>query len=97
MPIYDYECPVCGERFTHYWRSWQDAAKAGPPPCPTCGHTPSHRTGAQVTVLGQLGGLTPAEQEAEKRQYERMASILPKETIDKLRAGKKKAQEGGGS
>lgn len=95
MPIYDYACPACGERFSHYWRSWREAAAAGPPSCPACGHAHARRIVSPVAVLGQLGGLTPAEQEAEKRQYERMASILPKETIDKLRAGKKKAQESG--
>ncbi len=93
MPIYEYECPACGERFSRYWRSWREAAAADPPSCPVCGDASCRRLVSSVTVLGELGGLTPAEQEAERRQQERMASILPKETIDKLRAGKKKAQE----
>jgi hypothetical protein len=46
---------------------------------------------SQVAVLGGTGGLTPGELAASAAQQERLASITPKEQIEKLRTGKKKA------
>lgn len=88
MPLYDYECPLCGLRFTHLWRTMQAAQNNEPPACPACGSRPTQRIVSSVAVLGELGGLTPSEQTAENRQAEKMASVLPKETIDKFRAAR---------
>lgn len=94
MPLYDYECAQCGARFTHLWRTMQAAQTGESPACPACGGGPSQRVVSRVAVLGETGGLTPSERSAENRQAEKMASVLPKETIDKFRAGRTKA--GGG-
>lgn len=89
MPLYDYECPECGVRFTYLWRTIQAAQANDSPTCPACGSNSSQRIVSQVAVLGELGGLTPSEHTAENRQAEKMASVLPKETIDKFRAARK--------
>ncbi|MBX7235172.1 MAG: zinc ribbon domain-containing protein [Caldilineales bacterium] len=96
MPLYDYECARCGAHFTHLWRTMQAAQTHEPPICPSCSGGPTRRLVSRVAVLGELGGLTPSEQSAENRQAEKMASILPKETIDKFRAGRGEGGGGGG-
>lgn len=90
MPIYEYQCQQCGEVFSHFWRSISAANTGDALQCPHCGSESTTRVVSQVAVLGELGGLTPGERAAENAQYERIASITPKEQIDKLRAGKKK-------
>jgi len=89
MPIYEYICTTCGHHFDHYWRSLQAAGEGQAPPCPACTGIETQRVMSQVAVLGGMGGLTPGEQAAHATQQERLASITPKEQIDKLRAGKK--------
>ncbi len=88
MPIYDYHCQACDTAFSHLWRTLAAAAGAAPP-CPACGSVDTQRVVSQVTVVGGLGGLTPAEKTAENAHWERVAKMTPKEQIDKLRAGKK--------
>lgn len=90
MPIYEYTCTACGQHFDHYWRSIRAAEEGQAPPCPACASSETQRIMSQVAVLGGIGGLTPGEQAASAAQQERLASITPKEQIDKLRAGKKK-------
>ncbi len=92
MPIYEYQCQQCGEVFSHFWRSIAAASKSDLLQCPNCGSESTTRVVSQVSVLGEMGGLTPQEQSAENAQHERMASITSKEQIDKLQAGKKKGQ-----
>jgi putative FmdB family regulatory protein len=89
MPIYEYQCQQCGHVFSHFWRTIK-AAEAAPPPCPQCQSDETRRIVSPVAILGNIGGLTPAEKQAQSAQQERLASITPKEQIDKLRAGKKK-------
>jgi putative FmdB family regulatory protein len=93
MPIYEYQCDQCGESFSHLWRSIQQAelaAQAGEmPACPQCGGRNTRRLVSQVAVLGELGGLTPSEQASAKAEAERLASITPKEQIQKLQAKKR--------
>lgn len=89
MPIYEYQCQNCGHVFSHFWRSIKDATST-PPPCPQCQSPDTCRILSQVAVLGNMGGLTPAEKKAQSARQEKLASITPKEQIDKLRAGKKK-------
>ncbi len=90
MPIYEYICTTCGHRFDHYWRSLQAASESQALPCPACAGLDTQRVMSQVAVLGGMGGLTPGEQAASAAQQERLASITPKEQIDKLRAAKMK-------
>ena len=90
MPIYEYICTTCDHRFDHYWRSIRAAEEGQAPPCPACAGPATQRVMSQVAVLGGMGGLTPGEQAASSAQQERLASITPKEQIDKLRTGKKK-------
>lgn len=85
MPIYEYTCAACGATFSHLWRSIQTASDAPAPACPTCASPQTQRVLSQVTVLGGMGGLTPGEQAAAGAQEARLASITPKEQIDRLR------------
>jgi putative FmdB family regulatory protein len=88
MPIYEYLCPACQHRFTHFFASIRLAQESEPPACPRCGHALPERLISQVAVLGERGP-DAAEVAAERAAEERMASITPKEMIEKLRAGKK--------
>jgi putative FmdB family regulatory protein len=47
MPVYEYDCPACGRRFSRYFRS--PGAAAAPVPC-ECGHSETRRaiSGFQV-------------------------------------------------
>lgn len=91
MPIYEYLCTTCGHHFDHYWRSLQAASQGPAPACPACAGQETQRVISQVAVLGGLGGLTPGEQAVQVAREERLASITPKEQIDRLRAAKKDA------
>ena len=90
MPIYEYQCLACEQSFSHFWRSLQVAQESESPPCPHCGAHETQRTVSQVAVLGELGGLTPAEQRGKQAKEDRLSQITPKEQIDQLQAGKKK-------
>lgn len=89
MPIYEYTCVACGQTFSHLWRSIQTASEAPAPSCPSCESGETQRILSQVVVLGAVGGLTPGEQAAASAQQARLASITPKQQIDKLRSAKK--------
>ena len=94
MPLYDYHCQACDTAFSHLWRTLAAATGSTAPACPVCGSQETQRVVSRVTVLGELGGLTPGEKasenKAENAQWERVASMTPKDQIDKLRAGKKR-------
>jgi putative FmdB family regulatory protein len=89
MPIYEYICTTCGHHFDHYWRSIRAAEEGQAPTCPDCASLETQRVMSQVAVLGGIGGLTPSERAASAARQERLASITPKEQIDKLRTGNK--------
>jgi putative FmdB family regulatory protein len=91
MPIYEYICTTCSHHFDHYWRTLKAAEEGQGLPCPECTSPETQRVMSQVAVLGGTGGLTPGELAASAAQQERLASITPKEQIEKLRTGKKKA------
>lgn len=100
MPIYEYICQACDERFDHLWTSMAAAEKAGDTGlvCPVCGSDKTNRIVSQVAVLGELGGLTPGEQRGAAAQAERLASITPKEQIQQLQSNreqKRKSQSSG--
>jgi putative FmdB family regulatory protein len=89
MPIYEYVCLNCNHTFERFWHSIKAAEEAGPPACPSCHSDATRRIVSQVAVLGSIGGLTPGEQAAAKAQEERLASVTPRDLINKLQAGTK--------
>lgn len=97
MPIYEYQCPDCGEVITHLWRTVAAAEEAAQsnttPVCPTCGQAQTERIMSQVTVLGSLGGLTPSEQAGVRAEDNRKASFQSHEEIKQLQANRQKKNE----
>ena len=97
MPIYEYQCPDCGEVISHLWRTVAaaDAAAAAntTPACPACGQSQTERIMSQVAVLGSLGGLTPSEQAGVRAEDNRQASFQSHEEIKKLQANRQKKNE----
>ncbi len=67
-----------------------DATSHQAPLCPDCGEAEAQRVLSALTVLGQIGGLTPQEQSEVKQIEEKMASITPKSHIDQLQASRTK-------
>lgn len=97
MPIYEYICQSCSERFDHLWTSVSAAEKGSQTPlaCPACGSTTTQRVVSQVAVLGELGGLTPGEQQGIRAQEERKASFTPKEQIQQLQSNRAAKRQDG--
>lgn len=97
MPIYEYQCPDCGDVFSHLWRTVaaadEAAASATTPACPTCGAEQTERIISQVAVLGSLGGLTPTEQAGVRAEEERKISFQSHADIKKLQAARQKKNE----
>jgi putative FmdB family regulatory protein len=89
MPIYEYQCLDCGRTFSRLSRSVQSSEESPAIPCPECGSENTQRIVSNVAVLDGLGGLTPGEQAAQNKVYEKQASILPKSKIDEYRKAKK--------
>jgi putative FmdB family regulatory protein len=89
MPIYEYQCLDCGHIFSKLSRSVQSSEESPAIPCPECGSENTQRIVSNVAVLDGLGGLTPGEQAAQNKVYEKQASILPKSKIDEYRKAKK--------
>jgi putative FmdB family regulatory protein len=50
MPIYEYACPVCSERFEAYVQSWREN-----PPCPSCGATEVEKQLSTFAMTGTDG------------------------------------------
>lgn len=53
MPIYEYQCRACGERFEHFARSTRDR---GPRRCPACGSPEIERQFSTFAARGSDGG-----------------------------------------
>lgn len=53
MPIYEYVCSACGERFEHFARSKRDR---GPKRCPQCGSAELTRLPSLFAARGSDGG-----------------------------------------
>lgn len=49
MPIYEYRCPDCGQRFEKLMRMGATER----PPCPSCGKTDAHRL---ISTIAPVGG-----------------------------------------
>ena len=87
MPIYEYICQECQERFEKLIRQPQSTL-AGPH-CPRCDSTRTERVMSSFAQGGATGA-DPAAARAESTKRERMASITPKEQIDKWRSQRSK-------
>jgi putative FmdB family regulatory protein len=85
MPIYEYLCSVCGARFERLVREL--APTVDPPVCPDCGSASTERVMSAFARHGAPGIDREAAQ-AEQRKAERLASITPKEQIDRWRSGR---------
>jgi len=87
MPIYEYICHECQERFEKLVRQSQNAPSF--PACPVCDSTNTERVMSSF-AQGGATGVDPAAARAEATQHERMASITPKKQIDKWRSQRSK-------
>ncbi len=88
MPIYEYQCAACGERFERL-RPMSSATEDSPPACPVCDSAETRRVVSGFAVHGHAG---PDHQEiaAQRAQDRRTASITSRDTIDRLRVPRKK-------
>jgi putative FmdB family regulatory protein len=88
MPIYEFRCSECGCSFTELYRKMTSSEEGSTPACPECGSADTARAVTSFAVHGPSG---PDAQEvaAEKAQQQKLASITPKEQIDKWRSAKK--------
>ena len=88
MPIYEFECRACGHRFSEFYRTMHSSTERRAPACPLCQSEDVQRLVSSFAVHGPPRP-DPAEVAAEKAAAERLASITPKEQIEKWRAGKR--------
>ena len=94
MPIYEYVCLDCDNQFDRLWPTVA-SAQDQQPDCPACGSSAARRTMSRVAVLGELGGLTPQEENASSAETAKAASYTPKEQIDTLQANRQRKREQG--
>ena len=92
MPIYEYVCQDCDNRFDRLWPT-AAAAEGQQPDCPACASTATRRAVSQVAVLGKLGGLTPQEQSGVSAEAARKESYTSKEQIQSLQANRQRKRE----
>lgn len=89
MPIYEYRCLACSERFSKFYRSVASAQQASPPTCPACGSEKVQRL-VSPFATAHPSGADPAETAYQRAQEERAASITPREQIERWRKSKPK-------
>lgn len=94
MPIYEYMCLDCDNRFDRLWPTMASAQNQQPA-CPDCAGTSTKQTVSQVAVLGALGGLTPQEESASGAESARAPSYTSKEQIETLQANSQRKREKG--
>lgn len=83
MPIYEFECEECGERFEELV-----AAAGPPPPCPVCGSVQVSRRLSQVSPMGrQPRGASVRSGEDVRREREAARSERLAETKRKRAKG----------
>ena len=86
MPIHEFRCRQCDHRFSEFFRRMLGSDEAGAVACPQCCSADTVRVVARFAVHGPSGA-DPQEQVAEWSHQQRMASITPKEQIDKWNKG----------
>ena len=94
MPIYEYICLECDNRFDRLWPTMASAHDQQPA-CPACASASTKQTVSRVAVLGELGGLTPQEESASSAESAKAASYTPKEQIETLQANSQRKREQG--
>ena len=92
MPIYEFKCRACGYRFSEFFRTMHSSDESIAPPCPRCHSTDTVRVVSSFAVHGPSQP-DPQEVAAQKAYEERLASITPKEMIDKWRSSSKKEKK----
>lgn len=65
MPLYEYTCARCGNRFSHLARSYDEPA----PPCPACGSRDVERAISRVS-LGRSDAQREADYEARSHEVD---------------------------
>lgn len=91
MPIYEFECPNCGNRFSEFFRRMSSSDEKLDAACPRCGSANTRRLVSSFAVHGGAGatsGAAEAEAPAPKQP-----SVTPKEQIDKWRTKKPGARK----
>jgi putative FmdB family regulatory protein len=68
MPIYEFECEQCGERFEELMH-----AGAAPPACPSCGSSQTRKRPSNVSPPGRVPR-GPKVRDSESRRREREAA-----------------------
>jgi putative FmdB family regulatory protein len=87
MPIYEFRCNACGERFSEFYRSMQRAREGVNPPCPHCQSTQTLRVMSAFAVHGPAGSNPEAAPQTATEQ--RGASVTTREQINSWRNAKK--------
>jgi putative FmdB family regulatory protein len=82
MPIYEYECEECGNRYEELL-----AADASPPPCPACGGLRARRLLSGVAPPGRQPRGSKVRSEEGRRQ-EAIAGHKERLTRDKAKRAK---------
>lgn len=85
MPAYDYRCKACGQRFTNFYKTYQDY-DAARPECPQCGS-------ADVTRLISRVAIPRPSRDFSKMSSDEMLSVL--ESGDSRQVGEMFDQVGG--
>ena len=87
MPVYEFQCTDCDHTFSEFFRRISSAKEGASPPCPRCASTATVRRISSFSIGGPTG---PDAQgiAAENAHQSKLASITPKEQIDKWHSAK---------
>jgi len=87
MPIYEFECRACGHRFSEFYRTMHSAKEGLAPHCPACQSADVQRVVSSFALHGPARA-DAQEAAAEKAAAGKLASVTPKEQIEKWRSDK---------
>ncbi len=85
MPIYEFECRQCGNRFSQFFRRMSSSDEKLDATCPRCGSTDTQRIVSSFAIRGE-GGTGGGAVEAEPAP--KQPAVTPKEQINKWRPKK---------
>jgi len=88
MPIYEFICEDCGNRFSKFFRAVSSAEEGECPSCPECASLQTHRALSSFAIHGPAG-MDVRQVAAENAQAQREASVTSKDQINKWRGAKK--------
>lgn len=89
MPIYEYVCEACGERFDKLFRSMSGSEETPAVECPACHTLRTRRIVSSFGLAGGPAGPDPQQIAAERSSAQRQASVTPLEQINTWRRAKK--------